>query len=238
MPLKFSISEALICEGCGPWYLPSCACDAARYSASADSSAAIFPSCSRSVPAASAQIFSTDDCSARPYENDITHGTLNSSSPESASTFSVFKLIVASSSLMPPDKNMIPGTSFGTAPSITRTVAIAISCEDARTPQLAPGITIIGFSSVYCSGTPRFFSATYVAAITFSDTAADTPISWLPSIRISGSTSGTSPASTAMAAYSASSSALVWTAAADGKPRAGSILRAARHLTKRAPPLK
>jgi len=86
--------------------------------------------------------FNTEDCSARPYEKDSDHGARNSRSPLSAKEFIVLRLIVASSSLWPPDKNMIPGTAGGTTCLIVRSVCNAISSAVARVSQLAPGIII------------------------------------------------------------------------------------------------
>lgn len=74
----------------------------------------------------------------------------------------------ASSSDMPPDKNMIPGTAEGTWRSKTEMVALATSSGVNASVQSAPGQVIEGLRREPSRYTPLSAHALYTAARTFS----------------------------------------------------------------------
>uniref|UniRef100_A0A7C9DYN2 Uncharacterized protein n=1 Tax=Opuntia streptacantha TaxID=393608 RepID=A0A7C9DYN2_OPUST len=109
------------------------------------------------------------------------------------------RLRVASSSLCPPDKNMMPGTAGGTVLCKARTVYSAMT-SGATFLFSDPGVTMLGFNKVPSRRTWWSLRDLYTAASTRSVTSAHLSMSWGPSTKISGSTMGTKPFSWQMMA--------------------------------------
>ena len=144
-----------------------------------------------------------------------------------------FNRPVAARSLCPPERNTIPGTAAGTARRRQRIVTSATSSTAACCRQSWPGSSMPVLSNIASNTTrwsKRAANTVFNVALV---TASQRAMVWLPSIKTSGSTIGTRPASWLNAANSASARALASRQVAVGRPSPMTIT--ARHLVKRAP---
>merc|ERR1719229_1904518 len=114
-----------------------------------------------------------------------------------------FKFIVASSSVCPPERKVIPGTAAGTVLRRAVTVARALSSNVVLSAHSFPFKTMFGFNRDPSRRTFWSASALYTAARVFSVINWQVARLWSPSIRISGSTIGASPFAWQIAAYRA-----------------------------------
>jgi len=112
-----------------------------------------------------AQTFTAVFCKALPKQNEMNHGLLIP-----ITEFTAFKLIVASSSLWPPERKKMPTNAGGTVLDKARTVLAPISSALIFSlPALyLPGVTILGFKIHPSRKTLLSFKALKVAARTFS----------------------------------------------------------------------
>jgi len=80
-------------------------------------------------------------CKARPYEKESAHGFL----PGRA--FIALRFAEASSSLWPPERNIIPGKAGGTVRCKAVTVALAMASGEVvfHSALECPGVTMLGF---------------------------------------------------------------------------------------------
>ncbi len=149
--------------------------------------------------------------------------------------FIAFKCAVASAALWPPERNTMPGTALGTARFRHLTVASATSSTPACRGQVLPERTMLGLSREPSRTTRWACNWKNTLVSVASVTASQTSSVWLPSIKTSGSTIGTRPASCERAANRASACAFASMQNRVGMP--SPIVITARHLVNRAPNL-
>ena len=89
------------------------------------------------------QAWSTEACRARPYEKVSAQGRFMS-----PTLLMAFRWTVASSSLCPPDRKVMPGTAAGTVLLRAWTVAIATCAGVNLTAEDWPAVTMLGLSRV------------------------------------------------------------------------------------------
>lgn len=117
------------------------------------------------------------------------------------SLFISLRLAEASSSDWPPERKTTPGRAGTIDLERVLTVAHAISCAEALVPEVEPGVTMFGLRRHPSIRTLWSINAFITAANTLSEAAAQASMEWAPSIKISGSTMGTSPLAWQMEAY-------------------------------------
>ena len=143
------------------------------------------------------------------------------------------RLAVARAGLCPPDRNATPATSSGTTHHSAARVCCATISGEASSGLSAPGTTMFALSTTPSSATPMSASSATVTMTAAEVTSRQRADPWAPSIRTSGSTTATSPASWHTRAYRASAYALARSARQDGRP--SPIRSTARHVANRAP---
>ena len=147
--------------------------------------------------------------------------------------FISFKFNEASSSDWPPERNKMPGIDGEKVLERVLNVYQAISAADFFSVQEDPGVTMLGLMMRPSKRRLWRLSCLITSLKTLSDYLAHSSIVWAPSVRISGSTMGTSPFSWQIEAYLAKVWALSWMASWEGLP--SPIFRTALHLANLAP---